>query len=105
RSRPFSPAQRAGSESSRRCDRPWSRGAPRSPPAGAPEPRPMKIGISLFNNQGIEDVQALVGLAEQAEALGFDSVWVHDPGVNVGHLYHPIGGRAHSAPLATPTPL
>ena len=60
----------------------------------------MKIGISLFNNQGIEDVQALVGLAEQAEALGFDSVWVHDHVFNVGHVYDRIGGRPYYEPLA-----
>jgi probable F420-dependent oxidoreductase len=60
----------------------------------------MRIGISLFNNQGIEDVQALVGLAEQAEALGFDSVWVHDHVFNVGHVYERIGGRPYYEPLA-----
>ena len=31
-----------------------------------------EIGISLYNNQGMEDVHALVGLAVQAETLGFD---------------------------------
>jgi alkanesulfonate monooxygenase SsuD/methylene tetrahydromethanopterin reductase-like flavin-dependent oxidoreductase (luciferase family) len=38
----------------------------------------MQIGISLHNNWGIEDVQAIVQLASRAEALGFASVWVHD---------------------------
>ena len=60
----------------------------------------MKLGFSLFNNQGIEDVQALVGLAEQAEALGFDSVWVHDHVFNVGHVFERIGGRPYYEPLA-----
>jgi len=60
----------------------------------------MKIGISLFNNQGIADVQALVGLAEHAEALGFDSVWAHDHVFNVGHVYERIGGRPYYEPLA-----
>jgi probable F420-dependent oxidoreductase len=59
----------------------------------------MRIGISLFNNQGIEDVQALVGLAEQAEALGFDSVWVHDHVFNVGHVYQRIGDKPYYEPL------
>ena len=36
----------------------------------------MKIGVSLLNNWGIEDVHALVGLASRAEELGVDSVWV-----------------------------
>src|ERR687897_746476 len=33
----------------------------------------MRIGFSLLNNWGIEDVQALVGLAVRAEELGIDS--------------------------------
>lgn len=59
----------------------------------------MRIGISLFNNQGIQDVQALVSLAEQAEALGFDSVWVHDHVFNVGHVYERIGDQPYYEPL------
>ena len=38
----------------------------------------MHIGISLQNNQGIEDVQSIIQLARRAEELGFASVWVHD---------------------------
>jgi alkanesulfonate monooxygenase SsuD/methylene tetrahydromethanopterin reductase-like flavin-dependent oxidoreductase (luciferase family) len=38
----------------------------------------MKLGFSLLNNWGIEDVHALVDLAARAETLGLDSVWVHD---------------------------
>lgn len=59
----------------------------------------MKIGVSLLNNWGIEDAQALVRLAEQAEALGFDSVWVHDHVFNVGHVFDRIGGRPYYEPL------
>jgi probable F420-dependent oxidoreductase len=58
-----------------------------------------KIGISLLNNWGIEDAQAMVGLAERAEALGFDSVWVHDHVFNVGHVFDRIGGRPNYEPL------
>ncbi len=58
----------------------------------------MKIGFSLLNNWGIEDVQALVGLAERAEALGFDSVWTHDHVFNVGHVFDRIGGRPYHEP-------
>src|SRR5437660_3573061 len=61
--------------------------------------RTMKIGVSLLNNWGIADVQALVGLAERAEALGFDSVWVHDHVFNVGHVFDRIGGRPYYEPL------
>jgi probable F420-dependent oxidoreductase len=59
----------------------------------------MRIGVSLLNNWGIEDVQALVGLAERAEALGFDSVWTHDHVFNVAHVFERIGGRPYYEPL------
>jgi probable F420-dependent oxidoreductase len=59
----------------------------------------MKIGFSLLNNWGIEDAQALVGLASRAEALGFDSVWVHDHVFNVGHVFDRIGGKPYYEPL------
>jgi probable F420-dependent oxidoreductase len=59
----------------------------------------MRIGVSLLNNWGIEDAQALVGLATRAEALGFDSVWVHDHVFNVGHVFDRIGGRPYYEPL------
>src|SRR2546422_10619442 len=59
----------------------------------------MRIGVSLLNNWGIEDVQALVGLASEAEDLGFDSVWVHDHVFNVGHVFDRIGGKPYYEPL------
>ncbi len=59
----------------------------------------MRIGFSLLNNWGIEDAQALVGLAGRAEELGFDSVWVHDHVFNVGHVFDRIGGKPYYEPL------
>ena len=59
----------------------------------------MKIGFSLLNNWGIEDVHALVDLAGRAEALGVDSVWVHDHVFNVRHVLERIGGRPYYEPL------
>jgi probable F420-dependent oxidoreductase len=59
----------------------------------------MKIGFSLLNNWGIEDAQALVGLASRAEELGLDSVWVHDHVFNVGHVFDRIGGKPYYEPL------
>src|SRR5438128_12175503 len=59
----------------------------------------MRIGCSLLNNQGIEDVQALVDLAVRAEERGFDSVWVHDHVFNVGHVFDRIGGKPYYEPL------
>jgi alkanesulfonate monooxygenase SsuD/methylene tetrahydromethanopterin reductase-like flavin-dependent oxidoreductase (luciferase family) len=59
----------------------------------------MQIGISLHNNWGIEDVQALVALASRAETLGFASVWVHDHVFNAGHVFRRIGARPYYEPL------
>ena len=59
----------------------------------------MKIGFSLLNNWGIDDAQALVGLAVRAEELGLDSVWVHDHVFNVGHVSDRIGGRPYYEPM------
>src|SRR5438552_16246071 len=59
----------------------------------------MKIGFSLLNNQGIEDVHALADLAVRAEELGLHSVWVHDHVFNVGHVLDRIGGKPYYEPL------
>jgi probable F420-dependent oxidoreductase len=59
----------------------------------------MKFGVSLSNNQGIEDVQAIVRLATRAEALGFDSVWASDHVFNVSYVYERIGDRPYYDPL------
>jgi probable F420-dependent oxidoreductase len=59
----------------------------------------MQIGISLHNNWGIEDVQAIVQLASRAEALGFASVWVHDHVFNAGHVFHRIADKPYYEPL------
>ena len=59
----------------------------------------MRLGFSLLNNWGIEDAQALVGLASRADELGFDSVWVHDHVFNVGHVFDRIGGKPYYEPL------
>ena len=55
----------------------------------------MRIGISLLNNQGVDDAHALVDLASRAEELGFDSVWVHDHVFNVGHVFDRIGDKPY----------
>ena len=60
----------------------------------------MQIGISLHNNWGIEDVQAMVQLASRAEALGFASIWVHDHVFNAGHVFHRIGDKPYYEPLS-----
>jgi alkanesulfonate monooxygenase SsuD/methylene tetrahydromethanopterin reductase-like flavin-dependent oxidoreductase (luciferase family) len=59
----------------------------------------MQIGISLQNNQGIEDVQSIIHLARRAEELGFASVWVHDHVFNAAHVFHRIGRKPYYEPL------
>ncbi len=60
----------------------------------------MKIGFSLSNNQGIEDVQAIFRLAARAEELGFDSVWASDHVFNVSYVYDRLGNRPYYDPLS-----
>jgi probable F420-dependent oxidoreductase len=59
----------------------------------------MRLGFSLLNNWGMDDAQALVGLAVRADELGFDSVWVHDHVFNVGHVFDRVGGKPYYEPL------
>jgi probable F420-dependent oxidoreductase len=60
----------------------------------------MKIGITVPNNWGVENVHDVVALGQQAEELGFDSVWTMDHLLNIGFVrdrldnkpyYHPMG--------------
>ena len=59
----------------------------------------MKIGFSLSNNQGIEDVQSVIQLAAKAEELGFDSVWASEHVFNTSYVYDRIGNRPYYEPL------
>ena len=60
----------------------------------------MKIGVSLGNNQGVEDVQSILKLATRAEELGFDSVWVSEHVFNVSYVYDRLGGKPYYEPMA-----
>ena len=59
----------------------------------------MKIGYSLSNNQGMEDVQGVINLAVRAEELGFDSVWASEHVFNVSYVYDRIGDKPYYEPL------
>lgn len=59
----------------------------------------MKIGYSLSNNQGMEDVQGVVDLAVRCEELGFDSVWASEHVFNVSYVYDRIGDKPYYEPL------
>ena len=58
----------------------------------------MKLGLSLPNNHGVEHVRTLIDLANEAEQLGFDSVWVSE------HLFHTsyVAERLGDAPYHEP---
>ena len=60
----------------------------------------MKIGFSLSNNQGIEDVQQVLSLAVRAEELGFDSVWTAEHVFNAGYVQERIGDKPYYEPLS-----
>ena len=59
----------------------------------------MRFGFSLSNNQGIDDVQAIVRLAIRAEELDFDSVWASDHIFNVSYVFERIGDKPYYDPL------
>lgn len=60
----------------------------------------MKIGFSLSNNQGIEDVQQVLALAVRAEESGFDSVWAAEHVFNVSYVQERIGDKPYYEPLS-----
>jgi len=59
----------------------------------------LKIGYSLSNNQGMEDVRGVIDLAVRAEQLGFDSVWASEHVFNVSYVYDRIGTKPYYEPL------
>ena len=60
----------------------------------------MKVGFSLSNNQGIEDVQQVLELASRAEELGFESVWTAEHVFNVSYVKDRIGDKPYYEPLS-----
>ena len=63
----------------------------------------MKIGYSLSNNQGMEDIQGVIDLAARCEDLGFDSVWASEHVFNVSYVYDRIGDKPYYEPLTVLT--
>jgi len=63
----------------------------------------LKIGYSLSNNQGMEDIQGVIDLAARCENLGFDSVWASEHIFNVSYVYDRIGDKPYYEPLTVLT--
>ncbi len=61
----------------------------------------MRFGFVVPNNLGVTDFNALIELAQQAEELGFDSVWVNHHVLNIGYVLERIGDRPYQDPLIT----
>jgi probable F420-dependent oxidoreductase len=61
----------------------------------------MKIGITVPNNWGVEDVHDVVTLGQQAEQLGFDSIWTMDHLFNIGFVRDRLDNKPYFHPLGT----
>ena len=60
----------------------------------------MKVGVTLPNNWGVEDVQEVLALGRLAESLGFDSVWTMDHLLNISMVRERLEARPYYHPLA-----
>ncbi|MEM7079652.1 MAG: LLM class F420-dependent oxidoreductase [Pseudomonadota bacterium] len=63
----------------------------------------MKFGYVVPNNVGVEDATEVVRLGVQAEALGFDSVWVNHHILHVGYVKDRLDTRPYQDALVTLT--
>ncbi len=59
----------------------------------------MKIGITVPNNWGVQDVRDVVTLGQQAEQLGFDSIWTMDHLLNIGFVRDRLDNKPYFHPL------
>lgn len=61
----------------------------------------MEFGVTVPNNWGVEDPQAVVNFGPLAEELGFDSVWVMDHLFNNGYIRERLDDKPYYHPMAT----
>lgn len=61
----------------------------------------MEFGVTVPNNWGVEDPQAVVSFGPLAEELGFDSVWVMDHLFNNGYIRERLDDKPYYHPMAT----
>src|SRR5262245_17954534 len=62
---------------------------------------PVKTGVTIPNNWGIDDPRQVLALGPLAEALGYDSIWVMDHLLNCGYIRERLDDRPYYHPLAT----
>jgi probable F420-dependent oxidoreductase len=60
----------------------------------------MKIGVTIPNSWGVEDVSEVVRLGKLAEELGYASVWTMDHLFNTGYVRARLDDRPYYHPLA-----
>ena len=63
----------------------------------------MRFGYTLPNHYGVEDPADLVGLASEAEELGFNSVWVSHHLLNLDYIADRLGTKPYYDPLTVLT--
>jgi probable F420-dependent oxidoreductase len=61
----------------------------------------MEFGVTIPNNWGVEDPQAVVSFGPLAEDLGYDSVWVMDHLFNNGYIRERLDDKPYYHPMAT----
>ena len=61
----------------------------------------MEFGVTVPNNWGVEDPQAVINFGPLAEELGFDSVWVMDHLFNNGYIRERLDDKPYYHPMAT----
>ena len=61
----------------------------------------MRIGVTIPNNFGVDDPKKVIALAQAAEDLGYDSIWVMDHLFNAGAIQERLGDKPYYHPLST----
>ncbi len=61
----------------------------------------MEFGVTIPNNWGLEDPQAVIGFGPLAEELGYDSVWTMDHLFNNGYIRERLDDKPYYHPMAT----
>ena len=65
----------------------------------------MRYGVSIPNNQGVASIADLAMLAENAERLGYDSVWVSDHLFHAAYVAKRLNDRPYHEPMTVLTVL